>query len=64
MLRTSAQYEKDYSDEIRGVEFSENIQYEDLQRAAISACLTGSVFILTGGPGTGKLQLLTALSRY
>ena len=54
MLRTSAQYEKDYSDEIRGVEFSENIQYEDLQRAAISACLTGSVFILTGGPGTGK----------
>lgn len=58
MLRTSAQYEKDYSDEIRGVEFSENIQYEDLQRAAISACLTGSVFILTGGPGTGKTTTL------
>lgn len=61
MLRTSAQYEKDYSDEIRGVEFSESIQYEDLQRAAISACLTGSVFILTGGPGTGKTTTLNGV---
>ena len=61
MLRTSAQYEKDYSDEIRGAEFSENIQYEDLQRAAISACLTGSVFILTGGPGTGKTTTLNGV---
>ena len=61
MLRTSAQYEKDYSDEIRGVEFSEHIQYEDLQRAAISACLTGSVFILTGGPGTGKTTTLNGV---
>lgn len=61
MLRTSAQYENDYSDEIRGVEFSENIQYEDLQRAAISACLTGSVFILTGGPGTGKTTTLNGV---
>lgn len=61
MLRTSAQYEKDYSDEISGVEFSENIQYEDLQRAAISACLTGSVFILTGGPGTGKTTTLNGV---
>lgn len=61
MLRTSAQYEKDYSDEIKGVEFSENIQYEDLQRAAISACLTGSVFILTGGPGTGKTTTLNGV---
>ena len=61
MLRTSAQYEKNYSDEIRGVEFSENIQYEDLQRAAISACLTGSVFILTGGPGTGKTTTLNGV---
>ena len=61
MLRTSAQYEKDYSDEIRGVEFSENIQYEELQRAAISACLTGSVFILTGGPGTGKTTTLNGV---
>ena len=61
MLRTSAQYEKSYSDEIRGVEFSENIQYEELQRAAISACLTGSVFILTGGPGTGKTTTLNGV---
>lgn len=61
MLKTSAQYEKDYSKEIHGVEFSENIKYEQLQRAAISACLTGSVFILTGGPGTGKTTTLNGV---
>lgn len=61
MLKTSSQYEKDYSNEIAGVEFSENIHYESLQRAAISACLTGSVFILTGGPGTGKTTTLNGV---
>lgn len=61
MLKTSAQYEKDYSNEIAGVEFSENIHYESLQRAAINACLTGSVFILTGGPGTGKTTTLNGV---
>ncbi|MCH5325010.1 MAG: ATP-dependent RecD-like DNA helicase [Eubacterium sp.] len=63
MLKTSSQYEKDYSNEIAGVEFSENIHYEQLQRAAISACLTGSVFILTGGPGTGKTTTLNGVIR-
>lgn len=61
MLKTSARYEKDYSNEIAGVEFSENIHYEALQRAAISACLSGSVFILTGGPGTGKTTTLNGV---
>ncbi len=63
MLKSSAQYEKDYSAEIAGVEFSENIHYEKLQREAISACLTGSVFILTGGPGTGKTTTLNGVIR-
>ncbi len=63
MLKTSAQYEMDYSKEIATVEFTENIQYEALQRAAINACLTGSVFILTGGPGTGKTTTLNGVIR-
>ncbi len=63
MLKTSARYEKDYSNEIAGVEFSENIKYETLQRAAINGCLTGSVFILTGGPGTGKTTTLNGVIR-
>ncbi len=63
MLKTSAQYEKDYSKEIATVEFTENIHYESLQRAAINACLTGSVFILTGGPGTGKTTTLNGVIR-
>ncbi len=63
MLKTSARYEKDYSKEIATIEFTENIQYEQLQRTAINASLTGSVFILTGGPGTGKTTTLNAIIR-
>lgn len=63
MLKTSARYEKDYSKEIQTIEFTENIQYEQLQRTAINASLTGSVFILTGGPGTGKTTTLNAIIR-
>ncbi len=63
MLKTSAEYEKDFSKEINGVEFSESITYEQLQRDAISACLTGSIFILTGGPGTGKTTTLNGVIR-
>lgn len=63
MLKTSAVYQKDYSEEIAGVEFSENIKYEQLQKAAISGCLTSNVFILTGGPGTGKTTTLNGVIR-
>ncbi|MDR1754411.1 MAG: ATP-dependent RecD-like DNA helicase [Eubacterium sp.] len=51
----------DYSDEISGIEFEENIKYEFLQKAAINGCLTNSVFILTGGPGTGKTTTINAV---
>lgn len=51
----------DYTDEIRGIEWSENIQYEKLQKDAISQCMANNVFILTGGPGTGKTTTLNAV---
>ena len=61
MLKLSAPLEKDYSEEIDGVEWSEGIHYEALQRAAINAAMGNNLFILTGGPGTGKTTTLNAI---
>ncbi len=61
MLRLSAPLEKDFSEEIAGVEWTEGITYEDLQKAAINAALGNNLFILTGGPGTGKTTTLNAV---
>ena len=63
MLKLSAPLEKDFSEEIAGVEWTEGIQYEDLQKAAINAALGNNLFILTGGPGTGKTTTLNAVIR-
>ncbi len=63
MMKLSPPQLKDYSDEIEGVEFTENITYEALQKAAINGCLGNSVFILTGGPGTGKTTTLNGVIR-
>lgn len=61
MLKLSAPFEKDFSEEIAGVEWTENIKYESLQKAAINAALGNNIFILTGGPGTGKTTTLNAV---
>lgn len=51
----------EYSDEIAGIEWTEGITYEELQRKAINGCMNNHVFILTGGPGTGKTTTLNAV---
>lgn len=61
MLKTSVCTVKDLSEEIAGVEFAENIEYETLQKAAINGCLGNKLFILTGGPGTGKTTTLNGV---
>jgi len=38
-----------------------NIEYEPLQREAITAALTSGVVVLTGGPGTGKTTTVNAI---
>lgn len=38
-----------------------NIKYESLQRNAISDAMSEKIFILTGGPGTGKTTTLKAI---
>lgn len=61
MLKIGVHSLKDYSDKIAGIEFAENIKYETLQKAAINGSLGYNLFILTGGPGTGKTTTLNAI---
>ncbi|MCL2087499.1 MAG: ATP-dependent RecD-like DNA helicase [Oscillospiraceae bacterium] len=61
MLKLNIGQTKDYSKEIDGIEFAENIKYEGLQRQAINGCLGNGIFILTGGPGTGKTTTINAV---
>ena len=51
----------DYSAEIAGIEQANGIEYDDMQKEALAACMNERVFILTGGPGTGKTTTLKAL---
>ncbi len=51
----------DFSEEIAAIEWTEGIHYEQLQREAINGSMNNHVFILTGGPGTGKTTTLNAI---
>ncbi len=61
MIKRSDSTETDFAAEIEGIEWTEGIQYEKLQREAINGCMNNHVFILTGGPGTGKTTTLNAV---
>lgn len=61
MIKRGDGTQTDYSEEIASVEWTENIVYEDFQREAINACMNNHIFILTGGPGTGKTTTLNAV---
>lgn len=49
------------SDEIDRVEEDFGIHYDDIQKNAIKQALNSKVFILTGGPGTGKTTVINGL---
>ncbi len=51
----------DYSPEIAGIELENGMEYDDMQKDALTSCMNERVFILTGGPGTGKTTTLKAL---
>ena len=51
----------DYSGEISGIECEYSIKYDEMQKKALTMCMNERVFILTGGPGTGKTTTLKAL---
>ncbi|WP_395378825.1 ATP-dependent RecD-like DNA helicase [Fructilactobacillus frigidiflavus] len=52
---------KDYSPTIHEVESEAGIKYDDLQISAINAALKNQIFILTGGPGTGKTTIINGI---
>lgn len=51
----------DLQEEIADVEEAFGISYDDVQKHAIKEALKSKVFILTGGPGTGKTTVINGL---
>lgn len=52
---------KNYQKKIKDIEKKLGIQYGDSQKEAIREAMESSVFILTGGPGTGKTTVLEGI---
>ena len=48
---------------INKTELENGIHYESLQKRAITEAVRNSVFVLTGGPGTGKTTVVRAIIR-
>lgn len=61
MLRVAPPDSGSFEKEIGAQEKRLGIQYAALQRKAVDMALRSSVFILTGGPGTGKTTALNAI---
>lgn len=61
MLMLEEQTSADYSEKIKRLEEEKGITYARLQKKAIQDALTHSLFILTGGPGTGKTTTINAI---
>ena len=61
-LNENAERLADASDlEIDYIENKANIKFEKVQRQAVKEALGSGVFVLTGGPGTGKTTTLNAI---
>ena len=55
--------EDDLQKAIRRVELDENIELDELQRQAVGEAMKHGLFILTGGPGTGKTTTIKTMIR-
>ena len=63
-LKLLTKYAKYFPLEELEIDYIENrlhIRYEDMQREAIKKAFASGVFVLTGGPGTGKTTALNGL---
>lgn len=49
---------------ITRIEAAEKITLDELQRKAVHDCVNNGVFLLTGGPGTGKTTTINTIIRY
>lgn len=61
MIKRSDSATADYEEEINGLSWESGIEYDEAQKAAIKGCMNNHVFIITGGPGTGKTTALNAV---
>lgn len=60
-LNTQLIEQQDYSEKIALLEKNNGIEYASLQKKAIQEALNSSIFVLTGGPGTGKTTTINAM---
>lgn len=49
---------------IRAIEKELEIELDDLQRTAVAECIRNGLFILSGGPGTGKTTTINTMIRF
>lgn len=61
MLMMQGESTTDYTDKINKLEEENGLEYASLQREAIGQALNSNIFILTGGPGTGKTTTINAI---
>ncbi|MEG1448422.1 MAG: ATP-dependent RecD-like DNA helicase [Oscillospiraceae bacterium] len=61
MLMLDADNTKDYKKQIKHLEDEIGIAFADNQKIAINEALNRKLFILTGGPGTGKTTTINAI---
>lgn len=61
MLMVGTDPVRDARDRIDALEQNNGIQYADLQKDAIEQAISHHLFILTGGPGTGKTTTINAI---
>lgn len=55
---------KEIERKIDRIQQSMDMELEDLQRQAVLQCVQSGVFVLSGGPGTGKTTTINAIIRY
>ncbi len=51
----------DIDSKVKRLELAQGIEYETLQKSAINGAMSCGVFVLTGGPGTGKTTTVKAI---
>lgn len=61
MLRVYSDKTNDVLESLAVIEQEKGIEYESLQKKAIEQSVNNDVFILTGGPGTGKTTTLNGI---
>lgn len=56
--------EKRFEHQLAMIEHKENLELDDLQRAAVKEAATNGLIIITGGPGTGKTTTINTIIKY